>query len=140
MKNLIVALVVFTTFSSLAQKIDDGKKHKIVIQFVSGDSLSQQSLLNNLKNLREGWPKAQVEVVLHGPGMGIAVTERTKHAKTLEDFCINKNIKMVVCENTMKQRNVTKAQLLPFIGTVPMGIGEIVLKQEKGWSYLKGGL
>ena len=42
----------------------------------------------------------------------------------------NKNIKMVVCENTMKQRKITKDQLLPFAGTVPMGIGEIIMKSS----------
>ena len=48
-------------------------------------------------------------------------------------------VQFVVCENTMKQRKVTKEQLLPNTGFVKMGIGEIILKQEQGWSYIKAG-
>ncbi len=47
---------------------------------------------------------------------------------------------MVVCENTMRQKKIQKSQLLPFLETVPMGIGEIILKQEQGWAYIKAGL
>jgi intracellular sulfur oxidation DsrE/DsrF family protein len=79
-------------------------------------------------------------VVFHGGSIAMAMTEKTYFAKELKDFVENKNVKMVVCENTMKKKKVTKEQLLPFMKTVPMGIGEIIMKQEKGWSYIKAGL
>lgn len=136
----IFALFLFCTiaFTSFSQR--KSKNHKVVIQFVSADTLSQYALVNNLKNLREGWPTAQIEVVFHGPGIAMALPNKTKFNKELQDFVENKNIVMVVCENTMKQRKITKEQLLPFMGSVPMGIGEIIMKQEAGWAYLKGGL
>lgn len=141
MKKILILAIILLGFGSVyAQTKDDGTGHKIVFQFVSGDTLSHHSLINNLKNLREGWPKAEVEIVFHGNGIFMTMTEKTKYAKELKDFAENKNIKMVVCENTMKQKKVTKDQLLPFIQTVPMAIAEIVLKQEQGWSYLKAGL
>ena len=68
------------------------------------------------------------------------MNEKSTFAKELENFCTNKQVKMVVCENTMRQKKVQKSQLLPFVQTVPMGIGELVLKQEQGWSYIKAGL
>lgn len=137
--TLFIALLLFVGQSAFSQN-DDGSKHKVVIQFVSGDTLSQHSLIGNLKNLREGWPKAQVEVVFHGNGINMVMGEKTKYTKELKDFVENKQVVMVVCENTMRMKKVTKEQLLPFVGTVPMGIGEIILKQEKGWSYIKAGL
>ena len=140
MKNILLTLFLAVSSLSFAQKIDDGSKHKVVFQFVSGDTLSQHSLVNNLKNLREGWPKAEVEVVFHGNGIFMVMGEKTKYAKELQNFVENQNIKMVVCENTMKQKKVKKEQLLPFMQTVPMGIGEIIMKQEKGWAYIKAGL
>lgn len=140
MKKLLSILFIFISVSAFTQSTDDGSSHKIVFQFVSGDTLSQHSLINNLKNLREGWPKAEVEIVFHGNGIFMVMGEKTKYSRELQDFVEKKNVKMVVCENTMKQKKVTKSQLLPFIGTVPMGIGEIVIKQEQGWSYLKAGL
>lgn len=135
-------MFLFAVQLSFAQKSlnDNGTGHKVVFQFVSGDTLSQRSLINNLKNLREGWPKAEVEIVFHGNGIFMVMGEKTKHNAELQDFAEKKNIKMVVCENTMKQKKVDKSQLLPFVGTVPMGIGEIIKKQEQGWSYIKAGL
>lgn len=139
MKNLIF-LFLLISGSLFAQKTDDGSKHKVVFQFVSGDSLSQKSLINNLKNFREGWPKAQVEVVFHGNGIYMVTSEKTTFLKELQDFAKNKDVKMVVCGNTMKQKKITKEQLVPFVDVVPMGIGEIIIKQEEGWSYIKAGL
>lgn len=123
-----------------AQAQDTGKGHKVVFQFVSADTLSQKSLVNNLRNLRAGWPDAEVEVVFHGGGISMVMTSTTKYSNILQDFVEKKNIKMVVCENTMREKKVTKAELLPFVGTVPMAIAELILKQEQGWSYIKAGL
>jgi len=139
MKKILVLLAFLSSTYAFAQT-DNGEKHKIVFQFVSGDTLSQHSLVNNLKNLREGWPKAAVEVVFHGNGIFMVMDEKTKYAKELEDFAVKKDIKLVVCENTMKQKKIVKSQLLPFVSTVPMAIAEIVVKQEQGWTYLKAGL
>jgi intracellular sulfur oxidation DsrE/DsrF family protein len=139
MKKLLFLIALLSSTYAFSQ-VDNGEKHKIVFQFVSGDTLSQHSLINNLKNLREGWPKAQVEIVFHGNGIFMVMGEKTKYAKELQDFVEKKAIKLVVCENTMRQKKVVREQILPFVGTVPMGIGEIVLKQEQGWSYLKAGL
>ncbi len=139
MKKIFVLLAFLSSTYAFAQT-DNGEKHKIVFQFVSGDTLSQHSLVNNLKNLREGWPKAAVEVVFHGNGIFMVMGEKTKYAKELEDFAVKKDIKLVVCENTMKQKKIVKSQLLPFVSTVPMAIAEIVVKQEQGWTYLKAGL
>lgn len=139
MKKIFLLLAFLSNTYAFAQT-DNGENHKIVFQFVSGDTLSQNSLVNNLKNLREGWPKAAVEVVFHGNGIFMVMGEKTKYAKELEDFAVKKDIKLVVCENTMKQKKIVKSQLLPFVSTVPMAIAEIVVKQEQGWSYLKAGL
>ncbi|MES2796515.1 MAG: DsrE family protein [Bacteroidota bacterium] len=140
MKKILILTLLLSSTYIFSQKIDTGKKHKVIFQMVSPDSLSHTSLMNNLRNLKEGWPLAQVEVVFYGGGIAMALAAKSKFSKELQDLAENKGVKMVVCENTMRMRKVTKDQLLPFIGTVPMGVGEIILKQEKGWSYLKAGL
>jgi intracellular sulfur oxidation DsrE/DsrF family protein len=45
---------------------------------------------------REGWPKAAVEVVIHGNGIFMVMAEKTKYAKELQDFAEKKDIKLVV--------------------------------------------
>ena len=44
------------------------------------------------------------------------------------------------CENSMEKKQVTKADLLPFVTTVDSGVAEVVRKQEAGWSYIKSGI
>jgi intracellular sulfur oxidation DsrE/DsrF family protein len=43
------------------------------------------------------------------------------------------------CENTMKRKNLTKADLFDFATTVDAGVAEVVRRQEAGWSYVKSG-
>jgi uncharacterized protein len=140
MKKLFFILAILSSTYGFSQNADDGHKHKIVMQFVASDSLSQYTLIGNIKNLKEVWPKAQIEVVLHSGGILMALTDKTKYAKELQDYVENKGVNIVVCQNTMKARKIVKEQLLTFVGTVPSGVAEIVLKQEAGWTYLKGGL
>ena len=48
-------------------------------------------------------------------------------------------VRFAACQNTMRRRNISKEDLLPFVGTVDSGVAEVVRKQEEGWAYLKGG-
>ena len=140
MKKLLLLIALLSSSFAFSQKPDAEKQHKIVIQFVASDSLSQYSLIGNIKNLKEAMPKAQIEVVFHSGGILMIVSDKTKYGKELQDYVENKGVTLVGCQNTMKARKITKEQLLPFAGTVPSGVAEVVLKQEDGWSYLKGGL
>lgn len=40
----------------------------------------------------------------------------------------------------MAKKNITKEELIENVGTVPSGIVEVIMKQEQGWSYIKGGI
>ena len=84
------------------------------------------------------WPNADIEVVTYNQGIEYLMTSKSKLSNDL--LTLNtKGVKFVVCQNTMNRLKITKDQLLPFATVVPAGIAEIVEKQEKGWSYIKGG-
>ncbi|MEZ0540893.1 DsrE family protein [Fibrella arboris] len=143
MKTVLFVFSLLTATLGIDQTMlaqDTGKGHKVVFQFVASDTLSQRSLITNLRNLRESWPDAEVEVVLHGGGLAMVLTEKARYASILQELVQKKNVKMVACENTMRMQKVTEADLLPFIGTVPMAMAELILKQEQGWAYLRAGL
>ncbi len=146
--SLVFLLLVFAGNSS-AQKSSEKNHaenpkprshvHRIVMQLSSADTLEHKAMTMNLKNLKEGWgDSVQIEVVVHGPGIGFIIKEKSTQPETVQEL-MKKGIEFVVCRNTMKQRNVTEAQIMPNVKFVPMGVGEIVLKQEEGWSYLKAG-
>ena len=110
--------------------------HQIVFQMTSGVVEEQRGLINNLENILESWENAELEVVAHGPGLSMLVENSTPVSKEIKSL-ISKGVVFVACENTMTRKNVTRDQLVKGVETVPMGIGEIVKKQEQGWSYIK---
>lgn len=113
--------------------------HRIVMQLVSGDTLAHKSLFVQLRNLTEGWgDSVAIQVVCHGPGLNVLMTSKSTYAEKVYAFQ-KKGVRFVACENTMKERKIEKTEILPGMDYVRMGIAEIVVKQEQGWSYIKAG-
>jgi uncharacterized protein len=77
-------------------------------------------------------------VVVHEPGLDMVTRGKTIHAEAIQKM-IDKVVRFLTCRNTMKHKGFTEEQLLPNVGIVDMGIGEIIRKQEEGWIYLKAG-
>jgi len=141
-KFLSTILLVSLSCSVLRAQSDsdviDLKKHKVVIQFSDSDSLSQASVTGQVKNIRTAWPNAEVELVCHGPGLELLVTSKSKASKAVADWSAQ-GVTFAACNNTMRRRNIKKEDLLPSVQIVPSAMIELVLKQEKGWAYVKGG-
>lgn len=132
---LIAFLGLLLSHEAKAQK----KRHKVVFQFTNAhDTLQQKAFTNQLKNLTAHWPNAQIEVVLYNQGLEYLMREKSKHIAAIQELKA-KGVRFMVCENTMKNRNIPKEALIPEAEYVKAGIAEIVEKQEKGWSYIKGG-
>lgn len=140
MKKIILAvIIIITATAAFAQRNKNIIKHRIVFQLSSNDTLVWKGLIKNLAHLKDAWGNSvQIEVVAHGFGIEMLVAAKTTQQKKITEFK-NMGIVFVGCENTLKDRNITKDALIAEAGTVPMGIGEIVMKQEQGWSYIKSG-
>ncbi len=41
------------------------------------------------------------------------------------------------CNNTLKERKITRDELFSFISVVPSGTGELIIRQAEGWSVVK---
>lgn len=116
----------------------DLAQHKIVFQLTSADTNVHKMLVRQLGNVLTAAPNSMVEVVCHGPGIAMLTTQQTiVQPKIIE--LKGKGIQFVVCENTLRERKVTKEEIIPEAGFVKAGIIEIVKKQEEGWSYIRAG-
>jgi len=133
MKNLITVFFCLVSYASFSQ----AKPAKIVFDITSKDTLAHQTVIRHIKGLSESYPDTQLEVVIYGGALSMVMTEKSTEAKKIQELSKNKNISFRACEGTMKRYNVTKAQLLPGVGTVPDAIMEIVAKQGEGWGYIK---
>jgi intracellular sulfur oxidation DsrE/DsrF family protein len=138
MKNLFIALICLISVNSFAQT--ESKDHKIVFQFTNAnDTLQQKAFVKQLENITEYWPKAKYEVVLYNQGLELVMKNNTKYQSRLQALK-SKGVKFVVCENTLKNRKISKDAFPEIlVEYTPAGIAEIVEKQEQGWSYIKGG-
>ena len=112
--------------------------HKIVFQLSTDDTLAHKALMKQLTNITSVAPDTKIEVVCHGPGLVMLMNEKTTVLPKMEGL-VKKDISFVACEFSMKERKVSKEQIIPLAGYVTAGIIEIVSKQEQGWSYIKSG-
>jgi uncharacterized protein len=114
-------------------------QHRIIMQLSSNDTLSWKGLMNNLRNLKEGWgDSVLLEVVAHGPGIELLMHEKTTQQASIQKMK-NYGVVFYACENTMKEKKIPKEKIIPEASFVRMGIGHVVLRQESGWSYIKAG-
>jgi uncharacterized protein len=135
----ILAFLMLGFSPVFAQQEDNGKGHKIVFQFTNGkDTLQQKAFLNQLTNLKEHWPEAEYYVVVYNMGLELVMPESGINIPAVQKLH-DKGVQFVVCENTMKARKISKEQFIPQVSYVKAGIAEIVLKQEAGYTYIKGG-
>jgi intracellular sulfur oxidation DsrE/DsrF family protein len=137
-KFLLFSLLALGLFT-IAQAQDKApRQHRIVMQLVSGDTLVQKGLMRQLGNMLEAAPTMQLEVVCHGPGMDLLMSDRSIVADKVQDFS-GRGIVFLACENTIKEKQLDRSMVLPVAGFVQAGIIHIVERQEDGWSYIKAG-
>lgn len=127
-------LFISVTTVSFAQK----QKHKIVFQMATDVVKEHGSLTRQLNNVLDYWPNATVEVVVHSAAIEFMMNDKSSVKSEIEALMV-KGVKFAVCQNTMKRKNVSEDEIIRGAIFVPVGIAEIVLKQEKGYSYIKAG-
>ncbi|MBL8000887.1 MAG: DsrE family protein [Flavobacteriales bacterium] len=131
---LILAFIVGITVNAQ----EAGPQHRIVMQLTSGDTLVHKNLMKQLRNMKEAAPTMQLEVVCHGPGMDMLMTDRSVVQEKVREFA-SKGIVFLACENTILERKLDRSKVMPEAGMVKAGIIHIVERQEQGWSYIKAG-
>ncbi len=147
MKKIFLAIILVAFASSLFAQTSKSKtlknnvaarEHKVVIQLSSEDTLVHKSLLRQLNNILTAAPGSKIEVVCHGPGINMLVTDKTTVHSKIEEMKI-KGVLFMACENTLRERNISKDKIIPEAGFVPSALVEIITRQEEGWSYIKSG-
>jgi intracellular sulfur oxidation DsrE/DsrF family protein len=114
-------------------------KHRIVMELSTRDTSVWRAAVGSISKLKKGWgDDVQIEVVVHGAGIGFLLKGIATQEDAIKELKA-KGVQFAACANTLKDHNIDRSQVIPEAGIVPMGIGEIVLKQESGWSYIKEG-
>ncbi|MBV6442033.1 MAG: hypothetical protein EPGJADBJ_03731 [Saprospiraceae bacterium] len=136
--SVAFALVLAFSFSKTVAGNEDKKPHRIVFQLTTPDTAAYRALTRQLNNVLAHWPDAQLEVVAHNKGIAMLVKDKTNVQPEITALKA-KGIRFTACENTLKQQKLEKSQIVAESGFVPVGIAEIVARQEEGWAYIKAG-
>lgn len=135
-KTILLACCCFL-LSTSAVISQQKTPYRVIYQLNSDDDKVIRATLRNIKNAIED-PRLQqkltVELVAHSGGVTVFKKDQPYEQLLLD--LKNRGVILVECENTLKERNIKKEELFPFIGYTPSGNGELILKQAEGWAYI----
>ena len=138
MKALAAFFVAYALFpASFAHAQAPAGKARLVIQ-VSDDSPGKWKLaLSNARNVQQdlGAANVDIEIVAYGPGIGMLKLESEAEAGVIQ--AMTDGVKVVACENTMRNQKLKREDMQGGIGYVGAGVVEIMNRQREGWAYLR---
>jgi len=145
MKKTIQCLLIFTSIlfikpaiAQTFQGADATNAHYKALYFLDdADPKKIKGTLRNIDNaLEDPRLKGKLEVELVAFGDGVAVFEKANPYEEALLALQKKGVLLAQCSNTVRERNIDKGTLFPFINYVPSGNGEIIIRGEDGWSIV----
>jgi hypothetical protein len=136
MKAGLAALVLIAGCAAVGPQQD-----KVVYHLSEG--LAQASNgLRNIGNHLEVNPNARIVVVSHARGIDFLMKDaKDANGNRYEDLVEQlklRGVRFDVCEITLRNRKLTKDQLIADATYVPSGVAEVTrLQQREGFAYLK---
>lgn len=129
-----VAALAALSLTAVAQT---AKRHKIIIQVSDPDPAKWNLALNNARNLQEdvGAANVDIELVAYGPGIGMLKLDAPTNSRIAD--ATKSGMKVLACENTMRNMKLVKDDMHPGISYVPAGVTQIMTRQSEGWAYLR---
>lgn len=136
-RRLMLATVLLATVTAHAQQANMPPTHKAVFQVSDNDPGKWNLALNNVRNVQDdlGAEATELEIVVYGPGIAMLKADSPVAARVAA--ALRAGVKVVACENTMKNQKLVYADMLPAIGYVQAGVTELMKKQREGWAYIR---
>jgi len=140
-KTLVTAIAILLGLALAAiSQTPQTRKHQVVLQMNVDTPDSWNQLFGNIQNIQTvfGADKIQIEVVAYGKGLSLLLKTNSVYEERMKK-AIDSGVVLAACQNSMRLRKVTTADLFPFASQVDSGVAELIRKQEAGWSYVKAG-
>ncbi len=133
----LTACVFSTAALSQANQSKAPQPARLVIQVSDAEPAKWNLALNNARNVQEelGAKNVEIEIVAYGPGLGMLKKDAVTSGRV--DEASLAGIKVVACENTMRNQKLTKADMHPVASYAPAGVVQIMQRQAQGWAYLR---
>jgi uncharacterized protein len=113
------------------------KPHKIAIQMSDNDPAKWNLAFNNAKNIQDelGAANVEIEIVAFGPGIHMLKLDSVVNSRIGE--ATKAGVKVLACENTMRNLKVSKDEIAASVGYVPAGVVHLMRRQGEGWAYIR---
>jgi intracellular sulfur oxidation DsrE/DsrF family protein len=108
-----------------------------VFQVSDNDPAKWNLALNNVRNVQDdlGAESTELAIVVYGPGIGMLKGDSPVAARVAA--ALKAGVKVLACENTMRNQKLVYADMLPAIGYVQAGVTDLMKKQREGWAYIR---
>jgi intracellular sulfur oxidation DsrE/DsrF family protein len=113
-------------------------KERVIIQVSTPEPRVWNQAINYVENLQALYGKDNVEIEIVALGWGIGMLKFDSPLATRVAESTARGAKVTACEVTMGRQKLTKQDMLPDIGFVPAGLGQVIKRQKEGWSYISG--
>jgi uncharacterized protein len=132
------AAALATTEAARAQAPAGAGRERVVIQVSTPEQKLWNQALNYIENLRDlyGPDKVEIELVALGHGLGVLKLDSTQGPRVAD--ALKLGVQISACEVTMRRQKLTREDMLPKIGYVAAGLGQIIKRQREGWAYITG--
>lgn len=115
------------------------KKHyHAIYQLDSNDPKVIEKAIRNLNNalvdprLKD---KIEIELITFAGGTEVVV-KGSKYEEALKDLVL-KGVIVAQCNNSLRERKIERSSIYDFVGVVPSGNGELIIRQNEGWAVVK---
>ena len=113
------------------------KEYKALYIINQSDDKKINAIVRNINNaLEDPRLKGKLKIELVAFGEGVELFKKSNHYDTLLMSLKNKGVLLAQCENTLREKNISKDELWDFISYVPSGNGEIIIRQYQGWAVV----
>jgi intracellular sulfur oxidation DsrE/DsrF family protein len=113
-----------------------------VVYHISEAGEQPSRALQFIRNQLEADPKAKIVVVAHAAGVdflmkGAKTPRGNAYREPIEELELQ-DVKFLVCEITLRERNLQRDQFVEQVGFVASGVAEIArLQSRAGYAYIK---
>ncbi|NYI40898.1 DsrE family protein [Demequina lutea] len=108
----------------------------VVLHLTEASVDKHRAVLRNALNLvPEVEPGTPIELVVHSEAICLALPGQATADALAE--ALDAGIILVVCRNSMRQQDLTDADLVHGAVSAPSGVGHLVARQRQGWAYLR---
>lgn len=110
-------------------------QNRMVFQVNEDDSRKWHTVLANLNNVQEELGKADISVVVIGPGLGMLKADALT-ANGVQD-AMAAGVRFVACGNSMQSMKLTRDDMIDGIAYAKAGYVEIMRLQKLGYAYIR---